>query len=43
MNYDGEVVIIKQELEGSTTGEIHIYEDELKDIMEFVNQTKLHY
>ncbi len=43
VNYDGEMVIIKQELEGSSTGEIHIYEDELKNIMDFVNQTKQHF
>ncbi len=40
VNYDGEMVIIRQELEGTTTGEIRIYDDELKNIADFVNQRK---
>jgi len=38
--YDGDTVIIKQELEGKTTSQIHLYDDEFEDIVNFVNQRK---
>jgi hypothetical protein len=38
VEYDGEIVALKQELYGVLNAEIYLYQDELEDVLEFVKE-----
>lgn len=38
VKYDGEIVTLKQELDGVSDVEIYLYQDELEDILEFIKE-----
>jgi hypothetical protein len=38
VEYDGEIVSLKQELDGVFNAEIYLYQDELEDILKFIKE-----
>jgi hypothetical protein len=38
VEYDGEIVALKQELYSVLNAEIYLYQDELEDILEFIKE-----